>query len=103
MYILKEDFFMSKAPQRRTPEFKLKIAIEALKGERAITQIASEHGLHPKQIARWRDQLIAEGDDIFIHKSSQKSSDPDKEKLLNIINQLTLELDFLKKKLRRND
>lgn len=94
---------MSKTPQRRTPEFKLKIAIEALKGERAITQIASEYGLHPRQITRWRDQLIEEGEDIFIHKSSLKSSDPDKAQLLKVIDQLTMELDFIKKKLRRND
>lgn len=93
---------MSKAPQKRTPEFKLKLAIEALKGDRPITLIASEHGIHPKQIRRWRDQLIAEGEGIFIHKATQKSEDPDKEKLLHIIEQLTLELEFLKKKLQRN-
>lgn len=94
---------MAKAPQRRTPEFKLKIALEAFKGDKAITALASEHDMHPKQIARWRDQLLEEGKDVFIHKQIQKKSDPDKDKLLNIIEQLSLELDFLKKKLRRND
>lgn len=93
---------MSKAPQRQSPEFKLKIALEALKGERSITAIASDLAIHPKQIMRWRDQLLAEGEDIFIHKATQKKQDPDKEKLLHIIEQLSLELDFLKKKLRRN-
>ena len=52
---------MSKAPRKTTAEFKFKLAIEALKGERPITSIASEHGIHPKQIMRWRDQLLAEG------------------------------------------
>jgi transposase-like protein len=99
---LKEDFYMSKAPKKSTPQFKMKLALEALKGDRAITLIASEHGIHPKQIRRWRDQLIAEGEAIFIHKATQKSEDPDKEKLLHVINQLTLELEFLKKKLQRN-
>jgi transposase-like protein len=94
---------MSKAPQKRSPELKLKLALEALKGEIAVTQLASQHCIHPKQIRRWRDQLLAEGEDIFIHKATQKSVDPDKEKLLHIIEQLSLELDFLKKKLRRND
>jgi hypothetical protein len=59
--------------------------------------------MHPKQIQRWRDQLLMEGENIFIHKTTQRQSDPDKEKLLHIVDQLTLELDFLKKKLRRND
>lgn len=94
---------MSKAPQKRSSEFKLKLAVESLKGDKALTQLASEHGIHPKQIRRWRDQLLSEGEDIFIHKGTQKRSDPDKEKLLNIIEQLTLELEFIKKKLRRND
>lgn len=94
---------MSKAPQRKSPEFKLKIALEAFKGDKTISALASEHCMHPRQITRWRDQLLEEGDDIFIHKQTQKKSDPDKEKLFHIIEQLSLELDFLKKKLRRND
>lgn len=94
---------MSKKNQTRKPEFKLKLALEAIKGDRTLIQIASEYGVHPKQLGRWRDQLIAEGEEIFIHKSTQKKDDPDKAKLLHIIDQLTLELDFLKKKLMRND
>ena len=70
---------MSKVPKKRTPEFKLKLDVEALKGERTLVQIASEHGIHPKQIRRWRDQLLEEAEEIFIHKSTQKRADPDKE------------------------
>lgn len=94
---------MSKVPKKRPPEFKLKLALEALKGEKTIIQLASEYETHPKQIQRWRNQLLEEGEDIFIHKTTQKQADPDKEKLLCIIDQLTVELEFLKKKLRRND
>jgi len=94
---------MSRVPKKRTPEFKLKLVIEALKGDKTIAQLASEHGIHPKQIQRWRDQLLEEGENIFIHKQIQKRSDPDKEKLLHIIDQLTMELEFLKKKLKRNE
>jgi transposase-like protein len=95
---------MSKPPQKRTAEFKFKIAIEALKGDQAITHIASEYGIHPKQITRWRNQLLEEAKDIFIHKATQKSSkaEPDKKELLHIIDKLSLELDFLKKKLKKN-
>ena len=93
---------MAKPPQKRSAKLKMKLAIESLKGEQSVTQIASEHGIHPKQIRRWRDQLLAEGEDIFVHKATQKSTDPDKEKLLHVIDQLTLELEFLKKKLKRN-
>jgi len=94
---------MSKPPKQRTPEFKLKLVLEALKGDKTIAQLASENEMHPKQIQRWKNQLLEEGEGIFLHKTTQKRSDPDKEKLLNIIDQLTLELEFLKKKLKRND
>lgn len=93
---------MPKPPKIRSTEFKFKLAIEAIKNERPITEIAAEHGFHPKQIRRWRDLLLAEGESIFIHKAIQKREDPDKEELLKVINQLTLELEFLKKKLKRN-
>ena len=88
---------MSKAPQKRSAKFKLNLAIEALKGVRPLTEIASEYGIHPKQIRRWVDQLLDEGENIFIHKATQRATDPDKERLLHIINQLNSDLDFIKK------
>lgn len=94
---------MSKAPKRKTPEFKLKVVLEYLKGEKTLLQLGTEHQVHPKQIQRWRDKFLEAGEDAFIHKATQRKSDPDKEKLLNVINQLSLELEFLKKKLKRND
>ena len=93
---------MAKQPKIKSTELKFKLAIEAIKNERPITEIAAEHGIHPKQIRRWRDLLLAEGESIFIHKATQKREDPDKEQLLKVVDQLTLELDFIKKKLKRN-
>jgi transposase-like protein len=37
--------------------FKAKVALEAVKGEKTIAQIAGEFGIHPNQIQRWRRQL----------------------------------------------
>jgi transposase len=59
--------------------------------------------LHPKQIQRWRDQFLNEAENVFVHKTSKKKEDPDKAKLLLVINQLSMELDYLKKKLGRNE
>jgi transposase len=94
---------MSKLPKKRSPEFKLNLVLESIKGEKSIAQLAADNEMHPKQIQRWRNQLLEEGEMIFTHKTAQKQSDPDKEKLLCVIEQLTLELEFLKKKLKRND
>lgn len=93
---------MSKPPKRRSKEFKLNLAIEAIKGEKPITKIASEHSIHPRQITRWRDQLLEEAKDIFIHKTTQKCSDNGIKELLLTIDKLNEELNFLKKKLKRD-
>jgi putative transposase len=94
---------MTKVPKKRTPEEKMKIVIEALSGEKTIVQLAADYKTHPRQITRWREKFLEEAQTIFIHRSTQKAADPDKEKLLHIIDELTLELEFLKKKLRRHD
>jgi len=90
-------------PKCHTPEYKFKLVLEALKSEKKIIEIASENQIHPKQIHRWRNTLLEEGASLFVHKKIQRQADPDKEKLLSIIDQLTIELEFIKKKLKRND
>lgn len=94
---------MSKVPKKRSANAKFKIVLEALKGDKTILQVASEHEMHPRQILRWKDRLLDEVETIYSDKRIQQQSDPDKDKLLSIIDQLTLELDFIKKKLKRND
>lgn len=94
---------MSKVPKKRSSEFKLNLVLECLKGDKTIAQIATEHQIHPKQIRRWRDKFIEEGQQVFTHKATQRKADPDKEKLLHVISQLSMELEFLRKKLQRSD
>jgi transposase len=91
---------MEKRLKKREPGLKLKVALEALKDELSISQIASKYGIHPKQVTDWRDQLLCEGELIFIPKTSLKKTKIDPEKdLIQKIGQLTMEVDFLKKKL----
>lgn len=93
---------MSKPPKKFTPDFKLQIVLESIKAEKTLAQLASDHGLHPRQILRWREKLIDQAHHIFADQRMVKS-DPDKEKLLHVVDRLTIELEFLKKKLKRND
>lgn len=92
---------MTKKLQRRSPELKMEVAVEAIKGELSIAQIASKYDIHPKQVTDWRDQLLGEGLSVFIPKTSLRrtKTDLEKEDLLKKIGQLTVEADFLKKKL----
>jgi len=89
-------------PKKLSPEKKLQIVIEVFKNEKSIIQIASEHNIHPKQIQRWRNHLLNMAEMLYSDKRLQKQSDPDKEQLAHIIDQMQLEMDFLRKKLQRN-
>lgn len=93
---------MEKKLKRRDAELKLKVALEALKGELSISQIASKYAIHPKQVTDWRDQLLSEGELIFTPKTSLRRTKTDHEKddLIQKIGQLTIEVDYLKKKLK---
>lgn len=96
---------MTKKLQRRSPELKMEVALEAIKGDLTISQIASKYEIHPKQATDWRDQLISEGQSVFIPKTSLRrtKTDLEKEDLLLKIGQLTVEVDYLKKKLVRSE
>jgi transposase len=88
--------------QKRAPEFKLMVALEALKGDLSTNQIASKYEIHPKQVTDWRDQLLTDGKSVFIPKTSLRRTKTNLEKddLLLKIGQLTLEIEYLKKKQR---
>jgi putative transposase len=93
---------MSKIKRRHSPAFKAKVAIEALKETRTLSQLASEFALHPTQIRRWRD-IVREGLPELFHSNSQLEL-RQKEKLIQELycqlGQKTVELDWLKKKLQ---
>jgi len=90
-----------KKRRNHNPEFKAKVALEALKGLRTISQIADEFEIHNNQVTTWKTQLRKEVASIF-ESSPGKVSKPDPtedvEALQAKIGELTMELDWLKKK-----
>lgn len=80
--------------------FKAKVALEAIKGEKTIAQLAGVFGVHPNQISRWKAELMEKLPDIFSDR--RKRADKDREEteaeLYRQIGQLKVELDWLKKK-----
>jgi len=57
--------------------FKAKIALEAVKGEKTIAQIAGECGIHPNHIQRWRKQLLEMLPDLFSDRRKRVDKDRD--------------------------
>lgn len=83
----------------RTASFKKKVALEALKEDKTLSQIASQYGVHPIQVSKWKKELIDGAEGIFADKRSRRKEEGvDREDLERKIGQLTVELDFLKKR-----
>jgi putative transposase len=80
--------------------FKAKVAFEAAKGEKTLTQIASEYSVHPNQIRQWRRKLMEKLPDLFSdrRKREEKNRDELEDELYRQIGQLKVELEWLKKK-----
>ena len=89
-----------------TSEFKSKVAIEALKGQKTIAELASEFAVHPTQINTWKRQLIETSKAAFNGKQqlkAQQSQEEERERLYAQIGKLKVELDWLKKKVGHLD
>lgn len=84
---------------------KAKIALEALKGDRPLSKIASEFGVHPNQISKWKKQLLEGASDVFSGNKERSEEDweNEKEKMFAQIGQLQYENNWVKKKLGLDD
>lgn len=83
-----------------TATFKAKMALEAIKGEKSINEIASQHGIHPTQITQWKKQLISSSSVLFERGKEKDNGEKDEliDELYRQIGVLKVELDWLKKK-----
>jgi len=86
-----------------TKAFKAKVALEAVKGEETVAQLSSRHGVHATLVHEWKNMLEGNAEALFGRKSVQKSRKEEKEldSLHAKIGQLTVEVDFLERGLKR--
>jgi putative transposase len=91
---------MGKIRKNHDAGLKARVALEAIKGEKTIAQLASEYGVHPNQIGQWKKRLLKELPGIFSGKRKQEEKDRGEleAELYRQIGQLKVELDWLKKK-----
>lgn len=85
------------------PEEKAKIVLELLRGEKTVSEIASLYEVHPTQLNLWKAEAIENLPTLFTRGASEteklrKQYEADKEELTKQIGQLTIEVNWLKKK-----
>ena len=86
--------------KRYSSKFKATVALESIRGLRTINEIASEHGINPNQISKWKKQALESLPDLFSsNRKRLKESDSQlRDRLYQQIGQLQVELEWLKKK-----
>lgn len=89
--------------KRYTPEFKAKVAVEALREQATANEIASRHGVHPVQVAQWKKAALEHIPGAFTSRAERALVEQlaEDEQLQNSLYQeigrLKVEVDFLKK------
>ena len=90
---------MARKRKSHSAAFKAKVALAALKGDKTINELASQHEIHPTLIHGWKKQLLTGAEGVFA--SGAKATGPPEDKsaeLYEQIGRLKVELDWVKKK-----
>ena len=84
-----------------TDQFKAKVALEALRGDKTVQEIAAKHQLHPNQVSTWKRQAIDGMADVFSGGMQSGSTEAEVKELHAKIGRLALDNDFLSEGLKR--
>jgi transposase-like protein len=81
-------------------DYKAKIAIEALKGQRTANEIAQEFGIHVSQVNEWKKQLLDGASEVFSRGQERIAveQEAERDRLYQQIGKLQVEVEWLKKK-----
>jgi transposase/putative transposase len=95
---------MKQKRRNHSPEFKARIALEAIRGVKTVQQIAADNHLHPVQVAQWKGQMLESAAGVFERAGSQEArareEEKEKARLERKVGQLVVEVDWLKKNAR---
>lgn len=96
---------MTKKRRQYAASFKFKVALEAINGMKTISQLSSEHEVHPTLVRNWKKQLLEEGQAVFTTKGKREERERAEQEaeLYEQIGRLKMELEWLKKKAARFD
>jgi len=88
--------------RRFSDKFKATVALEVLRGDKTVQQIAAKHRLHPTQVTSWKRQAIEGLTGVFSDKVKKAENNEAEVKELHAkIGKLAVENDFLSQGLKR--
>jgi len=87
------------ARQSYSKEFKARVALDALKGQKTVSEIASEYNIHPNQVSTWKKKALEGMAESFARGKSNEveSLESERDRLYQKVGQLQVEVDWLKK------
>lgn len=86
---------MRKPRRNHSAAFKARVALEAIRGEKTVAEIAAHHEVHPNQVTTWKTQLLEKAAAVF---GGEALASDDKQRIRELhakIGELTVERDFL--------
>lgn len=91
---------MSGKRRQHSGEFKARVALAAIRGEKTMNELATAYGVHPVQITQWKRTLQEEAPRMLSNRRGRQEKEEEalKASLYQQIGQLKVELDWLKKK-----
>ena len=91
---------MSKTRRSYDPDFKARVALEALKEQKTLSELAAEFELNPNLISKWKNQALSIVDEVFTDKPDEKAKADQKliDNLEKQIDQLQIEIEWLRRK-----
>jgi putative transposase len=91
---------MKQQRKKHSGAFKAKVALEAVKGERTLNELAGHFEVHPTQVVQWKQRLVSGAGDLFnggVERDAVREGQL-RDRLYQEIGQMKVELDWLKKK-----
>lgn len=87
-----------------TADFKMKVALEAAQGTNGVGDVAGKYQIHHRQVQDWKKRLLENAELVFEKKAKEdEEAKRREEELLKKVGQLSMEIDWLKKKLEKLD